>query len=76
MGTSSETLRSHPTRLAEILASEGRRQSWLAEQIGVDQATMSHYVHGKHVPEDRQRLIAGALGRSVDDVFPTEQAAA
>lgn len=65
------------TRLGQILRSEGRRQRWLADQIGVDEATMSHYVHGRHVPDDRKAVIADALGRSVEDVFPepTEAAA-
>lgn len=64
------------TRLAQILIEEGRLQRWLADRIGVDQATMSHYVHGKHVPEDRQALIAEALGRSVEEIFGSRELAA
>ena len=64
------------TRLGRILRDEGRRQQWLADRIGVDKVTMHHYVHGRHVPDDRKVAIAEALGRSVDDVFPSEQVAA
>ncbi len=58
------------TRLGEILEAEGRKQSWLAEQIGIDTGTLSRYVNGLHVPQDRREAIAEALGRDVANVFP------
>lgn len=70
MGTSIKTT----TRLGEILDSEGRKQSWLSERTGIDTGTLSRYVNGLHVPEDRQRAIAEALGRELEDVFPDETA--
>jgi hypothetical protein len=65
------------TRLGQILAEEGRRHKWLADATGIHRVTLHHYINGRHVPEDRQRAIADALGRSVEDVFPepTEAAA-
>lgn len=58
-----------PTRLAEILLEEGRKQTWLAERTGIDPGTLSRYVNGLHVPKDRRKAIAEALGRTVEDVF-------
>ena len=65
-----------PTPLGRILREEGRRQSWLSERVGVDQATMSRYVHGLHVPDDKRAAIAQALGRDLADVFPESEVAA
>jgi hypothetical protein len=60
------------TRLQEILDAEGRKQTWLAAQIGVTRAVISSYANGLHVPDDKRPLIAKALGRTVKDVFGTE----
>ncbi len=57
------------TPLGRILREEGRRQSWLAERVGVDQATMSRYVHGLHVPDDKRAAIAEALGREISELW-------
>lgn len=64
------------TRLQQVLQEEGRKQRWLAEQIGVDEAMVSRYASGLHVPDDKQRLIARALRRRVRDVFPPTAEAA
>lgn len=58
------------SRLGEILESEGRKQVWLADQIGVTRALVSSWCNGLHVPEDRRPAIAEALGREIADVFP------
>lgn len=62
------------TRLGEILVNEGRTAAWLARQIGISRSTIYQHVKGLHVPDDRRKLIAEALGRSVADVFPEEAA--
>ncbi len=64
------------TPLGRILREEGRRQSWLAERVGVDQATMSRYVHGLHIPDDKRRAIAEALGREISELWPESEVAA
>ncbi len=64
------------TPLGRILREEGRRQSWLAERVGVDQATMSRYVHGLHVPDDKRAAIAAALGREPSELFGESEVAA
>lgn len=68
------------TRLKQILVEEGRRQDWLVARAneylserGLDQldaSMLSRYVNGLHCPDDRQKAIAEALGRAVEDVFP------
>lgn len=60
------------TRLGEILEMEGRRQAWLAKKVGTDRSTIHRFVKGLHVPDDMRAPIAEALGREIDDVFPTE----
>lgn len=64
------------TRLKRILREEGRKQRWLASQIGVSESQVHYIVNGLHVADATKRSIAEALGRDVDDVFgPTEVAA-
>lgn len=57
------------TRLKQVLTEDGRRQDWLARQIGISDSLLSMYVNGLQVPDDRKTAIAEALGRTVDDVF-------
>ncbi len=67
------------TPLKSILLAEGRKQSWLAERVGIDQATLSRIVNrGLHCDQAMQARIADALGRPVADCFPdgTAEAAA
>ncbi len=59
------------TPLKRILQEEGRRQTWLAAQIGVRPDQLNRWVHGLHEPIDAtKQAIAEALGRPVDDLFP------
>ena len=57
------------TRLKQILEGEGRKQTWLAEQIGVERSLVNKYVNGLIPPDDVKARIAATLGREVDDVF-------
>lgn len=54
----------------QILADEGRRQSWLAERIGYDQAHISRIKSGllTATPTFRARC-AEALGRPESELF-------
>jgi transcriptional regulator with XRE-family HTH domain len=61
------------TPLQRIIVEEGRRQSWLAERVGISQSRMSLIVNGLHVDDDNLRTaIAEALRRPVDEIFPPE----
>lgn len=59
-----------PTPLKRLLVAEGRKQSWLAEKIGIDQATLSRIVNGLHCDPSTREAIAKALCRSVDELWP------
>lgn len=64
------------TLLGRILQEEGRRQTWLVEQliargIRADRSQVHGWVWGLHVPvETTRQAIADALCRQVDEVFP------
>lgn len=58
------------TPLRRVLEDEGRKQSWLAERIGIDPAQLSRIVNGFHAPEATRDAIADALGRETSELFP------
>lgn len=67
------------TPLKRVLDQEGRRQTWLAEQISaalgkhVDSRQVFSWVHGIHVPEHATRdAIADALGQTPEALWPDE----
>ena len=68
-----------PTPLKRIMLAEGRRQSWLAAEIGKDQSEVSRIVNRGLVPDEADRLaIAKALVRDPAELWPElhEEAAA
>lgn len=59
------------TPLQAVLREEGRRQSWLAERVGVHESEISRIVNRGLIPSDAvKQSIADALGKSVDELFP------
>ncbi len=59
----SEERRYDATRLAQVLRDQGRKQRWLAEQIGTHESLVSEWVNGRRsISEARGRQIADALG--------------
>jgi len=46
---------------------EGRRWTWLAENVGIDKSEMSHIANGKDPGRERARRIAKVLGRSASE---------
>lgn len=65
------------TPLKRVLHEEGRRQDWLASQVGVRPEQVWRWVHGLHEPaDDTKQAIAEALGRTVEELFPEEPVAA
>jgi transcriptional regulator with XRE-family HTH domain len=66
-----------PTPLKQFLQAEGRRQNWLAEQSGIDPATLSRIVTGRLIPTARERTeIARALKHDVAELWPESLEAA
>ena len=63
-----------PTRLKQLLDSNGSKQTWLAEKAGINVNTLSKIVNGKAIPNLRTaQRIARALGKTVDDLWPLEE---
>jgi hypothetical protein len=61
----------NPTPLKRIMLAEGRRQSWLAGRVGVDQGEISRIVNRGLVPDEPVRVaIAITLGRKVEELWP------
>lgn len=61
------------TPLKRVLDEEGRRQTWLADRLGVDSRQVWNWVHGLHQPEQATRdRIAEILGRTTEELFPPD----
>lgn len=63
----------HNTPLKQRILDVGRKQRWLAKELGITEHTMTSYVLGENQPlvETAQRL-AELLDCSVDDIFPVK----
>lgn len=62
----------YATRLQRIMAEEGRRSNWLAEQVGVGEGAVSMWLSGKRMPRhSHMARVAAALRRNVQDVWFT-----
>jgi lambda repressor-like predicted transcriptional regulator len=57
--------------LKRILQAEGRRQTWLAAQVGIDPADLNRIVNRGLIPNEKTRLaIAAALVRDPSELWP------
>lgn len=63
------------TPLKRILREEGRKQTWLADRVGIDPSQLNRIVHGLHATDSIKQKIADTLGRDVEELWPTEVAA-
>jgi len=41
------------TMFQKLIRSRGVKQKWLAQQVGVSEVTMSHWMKGKHKPSKK-----------------------
>jgi transcriptional regulator with XRE-family HTH domain len=58
------------TNLRETIDRQGRKVTWVAEQVGVSYALVSMIADGKRsASEDVAEAIAATLGHQVDDLF-------
>lgn len=62
--------------LKEVMEAEGRKQTWLAQVIGVDRSQVSKYVNGLMPPEPTRAAIAEALNRETGELWPDTTASA
>lgn len=62
------------TPLRQVLEVDGRRQTWLAERLGVDPRQVWGWVHGLHIPSLETRVrIAELVGREVHELWPDDE---
>ena len=61
-------------RLKVVLAEKRKTNRWLAEQLGVNEATVSRWVNDRQQPSlTTFRKIADVLGVNVKDLFESNQ---
>lgn len=61
-------------RLKVVLAEKRKTNRWLAEQLGVNEATVSRWVNNRQQPSLATfRKIADILGVNVKDLFESNQ---
>jgi transcriptional regulator with XRE-family HTH domain len=59
----SDEQRYDATLLAKVLRDQGRKQRWLAAEIGTNESLVSEWVNGRRtVSEHRARQVASVLG--------------
>lgn len=57
------------TKIKQVLTDQGRRQDWLAAQVGVATSTVSRWVNGElPIRFDHAQQVAALLGVSFFDV--------
>jgi hypothetical protein len=66
--------RKQPTPLRAFLQAEGRRQNWLADQIGKHESEVSRIVGGFIPDAETQEAIASVLGTTVAELWPVVKA--
>lgn len=66
------------TPFAEAVEADGRGRVELANALGIDPVTLWRWMEGRSRPrsEATRRLAAQVLGRSVDELWPPDIAAA
>lgn len=59
------------TLLAQVLRDQGRKQRWLAAEIGTHESLVSEWVNGRRtISEHRARQVAEVLGMPFYLLFP------
>ena len=58
-------------RIKELLAREGLKVKWIAEQIGCHPTEVSNWISGRRSPNlSRAIQLANLLGCTVEDLYP------
>ena len=60
-------------KLLEVLEEQGRKQTWLAEKLGVTPGTVNNWCKGRTVPNDEMKIrISILLEVGVEKLFYQE----
>lgn len=63
-------------RLAQWLTQNGKDYPWLAEELGVTDAAISHYVEGRNLPNAKNLVrLSEITGIPCNELLPEEVAA-
>ena len=61
-------------RIKELLARNGLKVKWIAEQIGCHPTEVSNWISGRRTPSLQRAIkIAKILGCSEEELFPTTE---
>lgn len=67
----------HAAKIKHLIESQGRRKTWISEQLGVTPSHLSRMIMGERPITDRNaQRLADILGVSVDDLRATEEVSA
>ena len=59
-------------RIKELLARNGLKVKWIADQVGCHPTEVSNWISGRRTPSLQRAIkIANLLGCAVEDLFPT-----
>lgn len=62
----------NPVRVRQLMAEQGRTRKWVADQCGITPATLTHILTGRRPGLPVQKLLASALGVTVEDLVQRE----
>jgi transcriptional regulator with XRE-family HTH domain len=58
------------SKIVEIIDSQGRKKSWVAEQIGVSVTSINNWDKGEAmIPYDKARKLAQVLGVTMEELY-------
>lgn len=57
-------------KIADIIERQGRKRTWVAQQIGASAASISNWEKGESmIPYDKARSLAKVLGVKMEDLY-------
>ncbi len=57
------------TRLKQLINSRGLKQRWIAQQVGISEATLSRIINGSTPRLDHACKLADLLDIAMDELF-------
>lgn len=57
-------------RITQLIESQGRKRTWVAQQISASSASISNWEKGEvMIPYDKARALAKVLGVKMEDLY-------